>query len=183
MKLRLPGFALSALPTLLMAAGLGLAGPALAAGELEKAQQQWLQGHQADAKKTLEQALGEDPNNARVRFALALMRMESGETAQAETLLRHLTEDFPDLADPFNNLAVILAGRGELDAAQDALQRAVALQPDHVQAQENLGDVLLQMAARAYGIAARPGPQSSVNAGLKLRRTQELLRHLNAPAR
>lgn len=166
-----------------MAAGLCLGGPALAAGELERAQQQWLQGHQADAKKTLESALGEDPNNARMRFALALMRMESGETAQAETLLRRLTEDFPDLPDPFNNLAVILAGRGDLDAALDALQRAVTLQPEHVQAQENLGDVLLQMAARAYGVASRPGPQSSLNAGLKLRRTQELLRHLNAPAR
>lgn len=168
---------------LLLAAGLCWSTPAQAAGELERAQQQWLQGHQAEAKKTLETALAEDPNNARMRFALALMRMESGEVAQAETLLRRLTEDFPDLADPFNNLAVILAGRGDMDAALEALQRAVSLQPDHVQAQENLGDVLLQLAARAYAVAAKPGPQSSVNAGLKLRRTQELLRGLNAPAR
>ena len=174
--------ALRRLTPLLLAAGLCLSAPSQAAGELEKAQQQWLQGHQADAKKTLEAALGEDPNNARLRFSLALMRMESGETAQAETLLRRLTEDFPDLADPFNNLAVILAGRGDMDAALDALQRAVALQPEHVQAQENLGDVLLQLAARAYAVAAKPGPQSSINAGLKLRRTQELLRGLNAPA-
>lgn len=174
--------ALLRLAPLLLAAGLCLSAPARAAGELEKAQQQWLQGHQAEAKKTLEAALGEDPNNARMRFALALMRMDSGETAQAETLLRHLTEDFPDLADPYNNLAVILAGRGEMDAALEALQRAVTLQPEHVQAQENLGDVLLQMAARAYAVAARPGPQSSIHAGLKLRRTQELLRGLNAPS-
>jgi len=181
MKSRHP--ALPRLLALLLAAGLSWSDPALAAGELEKAQQQWLQGHQAEAKKALESALTEDPNNARMRFALALMRMESGETAQAETLLRRLTEEFPDLADPFNNLAVILAARGEIDAAQEALQRAVSLQPDHVQAQENLGDVLLQLAARAYAVAARPGPQSSVNAGLKLRRTQDLLRGLNAPAR
>ena len=181
MNRRLP--ALSRLAPLLFAAGLYLGGPAQAAGELEKAQQQWLQGHQAEAKKTLETALGEDPNNARMRFALALMRMESGETAQAEALLRRLTEDFPDLADPFNNLAVILAGRGEMDAAMEALQRAVTLQPEHVQAQENLGDVLLQLAARAYAVAAKPGPQSSVHAGLKLRRTQELLRSLSTPAR
>lgn len=168
---------------LLLAAGLSWSLPVQAAGELERAQQQWLQGHQADAKKTLEAALAEDPNNARMRFTLALMRMESGETAQAETLLRRLTEDFPDLADPFNNLAVILAARGDMDAAQEALQRAVSLQPEHVQAQENLGDVLLQLAARAYAVAARPGPQTSVNAGLKLRRTQELLRGLNAAPR
>lgn len=183
MNFRRTGSATPALLALLMALGLGAGAPAHAAGELERAQQQWLQGHQADAKKTLEGALVEDPNNARMRFALALMRMESGETSQAETLLRRLTEDFPDLADPFNNLAVILAGRGEVDAALESLQRAVALQPEHVQAQENLGDVLLQLAARAYAVAAKPGPQSSVNAGLKLRRTQELLRGLNAPAR
>ncbi|MGM9512832.1 tetratricopeptide repeat protein [Roseateles sp. DB2] len=175
--------ALPRLLALVLAAGLCWSAPARAAGELEKAQQQWLQGHQADAKKTLETALAEDPNNARLRFALALMRMESGETAQAETLLRRLTEDFPDLADPFNNLAVILAARGDMDAAFEALQRAVNLQPEHVQAQENLGDVLLQLAARAYAVAARPGPQSSVNAGLKLRRTQELLRGMNTPVR
>jgi len=153
------------------------------AGELERAQQQWLQGRQTDAIQTLTQAIQEDPNSARLRFALAVMRLESGQTPQAETLLRALTEDFPDLADPFNNLAVILAARGDLDGAYTALTKAVALQPSHAQAQENLGDVLLQLAARAYEFASKTGPNSSASAALKLRHTQDLIASLSKPLR
>jgi len=152
------------------------------AGVLEQAQADWLAGKREQALQSVQAALSESPQDARLRFALAVMQMESGRADAAEALLLGLTQDFPDLADPYNNLAVIRAGRGELEGARRALEQALALQPEHVQAQENLGDVLLRLALQAYeraqklSISARPALE------LKLSRTRELARLL-APGR
>jgi Flp pilus assembly protein TadD len=89
-------------------------------------------------------------------------------------LLSRLVEDFPDYAEAHNNLAVILAGRGDLDAAQHSLARAVLLNPDHAQAQENLGDVLLRLAQRAYNKAQGLQPQARLQ--LKISQLDALMR-------
>jgi len=157
----------------LLALALPLA--ALAIAPLDEAQALWLAGKQAQAIAAVERMIAQSPNEARPRFALAVMRMELGELEPAAKLFTGLTQDFPDLADPFNNLAVILAGRGELDAARQALEQAVRLQPDHALAQENLGDVLLRLAARAYEQAARLPSASQAQAALKLTRSRELI--------
>lgn len=146
-----------------------------AAAELDQAQALWLQGKRSEAMGALRQALNLKPNDARLRFSLAVMQMEQGQTREAEAALQGLTQDFPDLADPFNNLAVIYAGRGELEQAQRALEQAVRLQPEHAQAQENLGDVLLRLAARAYGQALRHSSGDTAPLQLKLRRAEALV--------
>jgi len=163
-------------------AALMLALPlAAAASELEAAEQQWLLGQKTRAIQTLTNALAQDPFNPRLRFSLALMLMESGDGARAETMLRALTEDYPDLADPFNNLAVILAARGDLDGAQAALTRALLLYPQHAQALENLGDVYLQQAARSYEAAQKLGLAAAPTVAAKLKMTRELVDNLPRP--
>ena len=89
-----------------------------------------------------------------------------------------LTQDFPDLADPYNNLAVLHAAEGDLDEAQAALQQALRLQPDHAQAQENLGDVLLRLALRAYERAQKAAIAPSDALAAKINRTLALTREL-----
>ncbi|MBV8125183.1 MAG: tetratricopeptide repeat protein [Burkholderiaceae bacterium] len=154
---------------------------AAAASELEAAEQQWLLGQKTRAIQTLDTALAQDPYNPKLRFNLALMLMEAGNSARAETLLRALTEDYPDLADPFNNLAVILAARGDLDGAQAALNRALLLYPQHAQALENLGDVYLQQATRSYEAAQKLGLAAAPTVAAKLKLTRELLDQLPRP--
>ena len=161
---------LRAVLTALALLGAGLA----SAKDLEIAQAQWLQGQRQQALQTVQTALGQNPNDARLRFALAVMQMELGHSAEAEAGLVALTQDFPDLADPYNNLAVLHAARGELDLAREALEQAVRLQPDHAQAQENLGDVLLRLAARAYAQALKVSHGDTGALQLKLSRTQAL---------
>ncbi|QPF73306.1 tetratricopeptide repeat protein [Roseateles sp. DAIF2] len=158
-----------------------LAGPAVAK-DLDQAQALWLQGKRSQALEAVRQGLADNPNDARLRFAQAVMQMELGRTAEAEAGLVALTQDFPDLADPFNNLAVLYAARGALDPAREALEQAVRLQPDHVQAQENLGDVLLRLAARAYGQALRLSSGDTTALQLKLRHTEALIARA-APAK
>lgn len=148
------------------------------AGDLETAQRQWLAGQRTQAAATLESALQKTPHELKLRFALGVMRMETGEHAAALGIFTALTQDFPDLADPYNNLAVLYAGKGELDQAQQALEQALALQPGHAQAQENLGDVLLRLALRAYQRAQTSQTAPSNSLGLKLTQTQALLKEL-----
>ncbi|MDN3922026.1 tetratricopeptide repeat protein [Roseateles violae] len=161
---------------------LALAGGAARAGDLENAQKQWLAGQRAQAVATLESAVKKTPEDPKLRFALGVMQMEMGQQDAALNLFTSLTQDFPDLADPYNNLAVIHAGRGELDQARQELEQALRLQPEHAQAQENLGDVLLRLALRAYQRAQSALAVPSEPLALKLKRTQDLLQAL-VPAR
>ena len=145
------------------------------ASELELAQRQWLAGKRTQAVATIEAALRENPNELKLRFAYGVMQMEQGEKAKALATFTALTQDFPDLADPFNNLAVLHASMGELDQAQRALDQALMLTPNHAQAQENLGDVLLRLALRAYQRAQQAQVSAAAPLALKISLTQDLL--------
>jgi len=167
------------LPTLLLLAALTWA-PARA-DDLANAQRMWLAGQKTQAVDQVEQALTRTPDDLQLRFALGVMRMELGDRAKAMGIFTRLTQDFPDLADPYNNLAVLHAAAGELDEAKAALEQALSLQPEHAQAQENLGDVLLRLALRAYQRAQKASQMPSDALAGKISRTLAMTRDLNKP--
>jgi Flp pilus assembly protein TadD len=144
------------------------------ADDLADAQRLWLAGQKPAAVAQIEQALSRSPDDLRLRFALGVMKMEQGQREPARTLFTRLTQDFPDLADPYNNLAVLHAAAGELDEAKAALEQALRLQPDHAQAQENLGDVLMRLALRAYQRAQKAALAPSDALAGKINRTLAL---------
>jgi len=172
--MRLP---LTTLVTVALLAALAIA-PARA-DDLAGAQRLWLAGQKAQAVEQVEQALTRTPEDLQLRFALGVMRMELGERDKAKSIFTRLTQDFPDLADPYNNLAVLHAAAGELDEAQAALQQALRLQPEHAQAQENLGDVLMRLALRAYQRAQKLSLAPSELLSSKISRTLALTGTLN----
>lgn len=173
--MRLPSTALALPFTLMMA----LAATPGRANDLANAQRLWLAGQRTVAVEHVEQALTRTPDDLQLRFALGVMRMDLGERDRALDIFTRLTQDFPDLADPYNNLAVLRAAAGELDEAKAALDQALRLQPEHAQAQENLGDVLLRMALRAYQRAHKAArAPSDVLAG-KISRTLAMTGDLN----
>jgi len=149
------------------------------ADDLAGAQRLWLAGQKTQAVEQVEQALVRTPEDLQLRFALGVMRMELGEHAKAKAIFTRLTQDFPDLADPYNNLAVLHAAAGELDEAQAALEQALRLQPEHAQAQENLGDVLMRLALRAYQRAQKLSLAPSELLSSKISRTLALTGTLN----
>lgn len=169
------------LSTLLLPVALALvlaAAPARA-DDLTSAQRLWLSGQKTQAVEQVEAALKRTPDDLQLRFALGVMRMELGERAAAMGIFTRLTQDFPDLADPYNNLAVLHAAAGELDEAKAALEQALRLQPDHAQAQENLGDVLVRLALRAYQRAQKLSLTPSDALANKISRTLVLTGDLN----
>ncbi|WP_277592380.1 tetratricopeptide repeat protein [Roseateles saccharophilus] len=149
------------------------AGP-VRADDLATAQRLWLSGQKTQAVDQIEQALKRTPDDLQLRFALGVMHMELGERAQAVRIFTGLTQDFPDLADPYNNLAVLYAAAGQLDEAKAALEQALRLQPEHAQAQENMGDVLVRLALRAYQRAQKASLAPSEALANKISRTLAL---------
>jgi Flp pilus assembly protein TadD len=120
------------------------------------------------ARQRLDQALAERPGDAGLRFFKAVLLAEANQCAEALRWLELLVQDFPDLPEPHNNLAVLHAQAGRLDAARQALETALRLDPHYRTAHENLGDVLVRLAQRAYEAAAAGGPAEAALQG-KLR--------------
>ncbi len=154
------------------AQGVGLSGPALAPGTsnpmgapepvrptittpYDGAIAAYRAGRVDEALGVTDEALKTDPRNAQLRFLRGVILAERGRTDEAVTMFRGMTEDFPELPEPYNNLAVIHAGRGEWEAARQALEQSVRAVPTYALAHENLGDIHLQLAARAYEQAGR----------------------------
>lgn len=110
--------------------------------------QQWAQA-QAQAQSHLAQY----PNDPKMRLLLSRVQMAQGDSDAAQQTLLALTLEFPELPEPHNNLAVLLAAQGRTQEALESLHKAVRQRPDDALALENLGDLYLSLALRAYGRA------------------------------
>jgi tetratricopeptide (TPR) repeat protein len=95
-------------------------------------------------------ALAQQPKDAQGRFLKGLIFTEQKKTAEAIQIFTGLTEDFPELPEPYNNLAVLYASQGNYDKAKAALELAIHTHPSYSTAYENLGDIYAQLARRSY---------------------------------
>ena len=86
-----------------------------------------------------------------MRFLLGVLQSESGAKEQALKTFTLLTQEYPELPEPYNNMAVLLAGQRQFEPARDALEMALRVNPDYAVACENLGDIYAALAAAAYG--------------------------------
>ncbi|MDR2155010.1 MAG: tetratricopeptide repeat protein [Burkholderiaceae bacterium] len=137
------------LPAALLAGGLWLAQPALA-DEYAEVQRLQKNGHSAEALTRADEYIASHPSDPQMRFIKANLLAASRRTDEAEQLLLEMTRETPELAEPWNNLAVLHAAKGQLGEALAELQTALRLNPSYATAQENLGDVHTRLAAQAY---------------------------------
>jgi Flp pilus assembly protein TadD len=101
--------------------------------------------------------------DARLLFLEARALARQGELSRAADIYRDMTVRFPELPEPWNNLAVLYAAQGRLDDARMALETALLNDPGYAEAQANLGDVHLMLAARAHREAAGMGAAGSAD--------------------
>jgi len=128
---------------------LGILSPAMA-GNYEDAATLLKQGKKAAALKKVDAAIAANPQDARARFLKGLILTEQDKTAAAIKEFTALTRDYPELPEPYNNLAVLYAAQGKYDQAREALEMAIRTHPSYTVAHENLGDVYAKMASEAY---------------------------------
>ncbi len=131
-------------------------------------------GRPAEALAQVDEYLAKNPGSMQARFLKGLVLTEQKRESEAIDVFIRLTQDNPEYAEPYNNLAVLYAARGNLEDARNALETAVRVNPKYVTAQENLGDVYARLAAAAYERAAALGPASKV-AQTKLKLSRELV--------
>jgi Flp pilus assembly protein TadD len=93
------------------------------------------------------------PRDPQMRFLRGVILTEQGKQADAVTAFTQLTQDYPELPEPYNNLAALYAAQSQFDKARAALEMAVKLNPDYATAHENLGDVYVRLAAESYSRA------------------------------
>jgi tetratricopeptide (TPR) repeat protein len=124
----------------------------LAAGadELQDISKLFKQGKQEQALVRVDAYLVNKPKDAQARFLKGLILTEQDKTSDAIRVFSDLTEDFPELPEPYNNLAVLYANQGQYEKARIALEMAIRTNPSYATAHENLGDIYAKMASQAY---------------------------------
>ena len=172
--LRTPG-ARDAFGALAFALSLVITAVAAApADDLREAQRLYNQGKAAEALEKLERVLKEDSRDAQARFLKGLALADQKKINEAIEVFTSLTEDFPEMPEPYNNLAVLYAGQGRNDRARQVLELAIATHPGYALAHENLGDIYAQLARQSYEKAAQLD-KANKTASLKMAKVLEAL--------
>lgn len=120
------------------------------ADELKDISQMADQGQTAAALDRINVFIGSNPKNAQALFMKGVLLAEQGRRDEAIRTFTDVTEKFPNLPEPYNNLAVLYADQGQYDKARKALETAIKTHPSYATAHENLGDIYARMASEAY---------------------------------
>ena len=111
------------------------------------------QGKAAEALAKADAYIAGKPRDPQMRFLRGVILTEQGKQPEAVTAFTQLTQDFPELPEPYNNLAALYASQSQFDKARAALEMAIKLNPNYATAHENLGDVYARLAGQSYGRA------------------------------
>ena len=136
-----------------IAAALLVAAPvarAVPADDLREAQKLFGQGKSQPALDKVEVFLKAQPKDPQGRLLKGVLLTELKRDADALQVFTSLTEDFPELPEPYNNMAVLYAQQGNYEKAMTALELTIHTHPSYAMAHENLGDVYAQLAGRSY---------------------------------
>ena len=107
-----------------------------------------------DAIDLIDKQLKKTPRNVQLRYVKARLQIEMRDLDQAKKTLIEITQQFPELPEPYNNLAAIAANQGKWIEARDYLELALKLRPTYSTAAANLGEVYVRLGAKAYEDAA-----------------------------
>src|SRR5687768_12286558 len=136
----------------LFALSPGFAMPVAAApaDDLKEAQRLYSRGKLGEALAKVDVLLNANPRDPQARFLRGLVLIDQKRTADAIQAFTALTEDYPELPEPYNNLAVLYAAQGNYERAKAVLELAIRTHPGYAMAHENLGDIYTQLATRSY---------------------------------
>ncbi|QWE09409.1 tetratricopeptide repeat protein [Polynucleobacter ibericus] len=133
-----------------------------------------------DAVTQINVDLKKTPRNVQLRFVKARLQIEMRQFDQAKKTLIEITQQFPELPEPYNNLAAIAANQGQWIEARDYLELALKLRPSYAIASANLGEIYVRLGAQAYEDAAK---NALLNQRQYSNRAKALLDILKPPAK
>ena len=110
-------------------------------------------GQLAQAMTKADQYLVDKPRDPQMRFLKGVIQTQTGQSADAIATFSNITKDYPELPEPYNNLAALYAEKNQFDQARVALEMAIRTNPSYARAHENLGDVYAMLASQSYNKA------------------------------
>lgn len=144
------------------------------ADDFQEVARLYRQGNKGEAQSKLTAFLTHNPKDVRGRFLQGVIYTEQKRTAEALKVFNSLTEDHPELPEPYNNLAVLYASQGQYDKARKALETSIRTHPSYAIAHENLGDIYATLASQAYDRALQLD-NGNITARTKLELIKELV--------
>nr|WP_217451104.1 tetratricopeptide repeat protein [Comamonas jiangduensis] len=87
------------------------------------------QGKLSEAAQRAQNHLKQNANDVPMRFLQGVIATEQRKYDQAIQIFTALTQDYPGLPEPYNNLAVVYAAKGEERKAAKCLSRPFAPTP------------------------------------------------------
>lgn len=151
------------------------------ADDLSDVQRLYYSGQAAAAMQRADQYLTANPRDPQMRFMKGVMLADARRNTEAIALFQKLTEDYPDLAEPYNNLAALYAAGGDYSKARTTLELALRTNPSYATAHENLGDIYAALAAQSYNRALKLDPRN-VTVPPKLALVREMYKRPDAAA-
>ena len=88
-------------------------------------------GQHQQALERVNKALASKPRDPQARFLKGLILTEQGNTREAIDIFSKLTQDYPELPEPYNNLAVIYASQGQYEKARTSLEQSIRTHPSY----------------------------------------------------
>lgn len=113
------------------------------------------------ALSLIDKALLKNPRDPQMRFWQAYVYEQTGNPTMAQQAYLTLTQEYPELPEPHNNLGVLYAAQGDYEKARASLEAALRSNPNYATALTNLGDVLVASAKQAYLRAQQLGDKST----------------------
>jgi len=138
------------LATLLLILAGALASVSLQADELGEIARQVRNGQQSIALERVNAYLKANPADAQAMFLKGVALSELNKREEAIQAFTQITEKYPNLPEPYNNLAVLYAQQGQYDKARRVLEAALKTHPSYATAHANLSNVYAYMASEAY---------------------------------
>lgn len=132
----------------------------------------------AAALNELDARIKTNPRDVQAKFKRATILARLGRDDDAIAAFREITQQYPELPEPYNNLAALLAKQGRLEDARVALETATRANPSYALAFENLGDLYLRLADASYRRALAIGGTS----GPTQQRLSDLQKIVSPPA-
>ncbi len=159
-----------------------LLAPTVRADALQDINKQIKQGQYPQALEQVDKYLAGKPKDAQGRFLKGIILTEMNKTSEAIVVFTKLTEDYPELPEPYNNLAVIYAQQKQFDKAKQALEMAIRTHPSYATAHENLGDIYARLASQSYDKALQIDSSNS-SAQNKLALIRDLMSTAGRPGK
>jgi len=157
---------------------LALAAAWARADELQDIDKLVRQGQHEQALERVNRYLAQKPRDAQGRFLKGLILAEENKVSEAIEVFKKLSQDYPQLPEPYNNLAVLYAAQGQYEKAREELEASIRTHPSYATAYENLGDVYTKLASDSYDKAFQLDSSNS-GAKTKLSLIHELISSTN----